>query len=208
MPEERAKISDNFSATVIRGAGESENSKLKGVYTVKCFRKSGFFGRKKLVWEDTIENIITDVGANFALNQTFGAAQNTTYFLGLISSIGYTGVPAVGDTMTLASHNSRWLEAGNGVNYPNWSTPASNARVAITWNAAAARAKSLAAVATFIIATNGGTLKGGFIVTGTGAVATNNDVNGTLFSAGLFSAGDKVVQIADTLQVSYTVTLS
>jgi hypothetical protein len=189
-----------FEAKKRSKSGLGENGKMSGVYSVRCLDKDG-----NLKWDDIIKNVITDVGANFALDQAFGGAQNTAYFLGLISSVGYSIAPAAGNTM---SSHTGWNEAGNGSNYPNWSTPASNARVAVTWNAAGTRAKALAAVATFIIATNGGTLKGGFIVTGSGAVATNNDTNGVLFSAGLFSAGDKVVQVGDTLQVSYTVTLS
>ena len=171
-----------------------------GRYFAQCFDKNG-----KLKWEEGFDNVVTDVGANLMLNQAFGAAQNTLFFLGLISSVGYTGIPVVADTM--ASHaatNHVWVEAGNGSNYPTWSTPSTNARATITWSAASGRAKAIASAASFVFATNGGTVKGCFIVTGSGAVATNNDTNGTLYSAGVFTGGDRVVQVADTLNISYS----
>ncbi len=50
---------DVIGATVLRSSGISEMLKLKGKYTAKCFDKNG-----NLKWEDTIENLVTDVGAN------------------------------------------------------------------------------------------------------------------------------------------------
>lgn len=196
--KDKLNIKSATGAVVLRNAGDAEKLHIKGKYHVKCFDKEGV-----LKWEDDIMNLVTDVGANELLNLALGGSGTSTFFLGLISSVGYSAV-AAGDTM--ASH-SGWNEAGNGVNYPNWSTPASNARAAITWNAAAARSKAISSAASFSIATNGGTVKGCFIVFSTGAVATNNDTNGVLFSAGLFSGGDKVVGDGDTLQVSYSVGL-
>lgn len=180
----------------------NENGRVQGRYEARCLGRCGKMTTK---WVDVFDNVVTDVGANMMLNQMFGATQNTTYFLGLISSVGYTGVPVVADTMgSHASSGHAWVEAGNGSNYPLWSTPSSNARNTITWSAAAGRAKAIAAVASFVITGTGGTVKGCFIVTGTGAVATNNDTNGTLYSAGVFSEGDKVLTAGNTLQVSYS----
>ena len=184
------------NATILRNSGMHEALKASGKYTAKCFDKDG-----NLKWEDTIDNVVTDVGANQLLDSAFGSGPVAGPFLGLISSIGYTGTPVVGDTM--GSHGT-WNEAGNGVNYPNWSTPASNARGTVSFASASGRAKALTAAISFIIATNGGTVKGCFIVFGTGAVATNNSTAGVLYSAGLFTGGDKIVAIADTLQVSYS----
>jgi hypothetical protein len=192
---EKIFTKDFIDASVIKKPILNDEMKLKGQYTAKCYDKNGI-----LKWEDTIENTVMDLGANLALDTLFGGAQNTAYFLGLISSIGYSTIAAAN---TMVSH-SGWNEAGNGSNYPNWSTPASNARATITWNAASARAKAIASSATFVFATNGGTVKGCFIVTGSGAVATNNSTAGTLYSAGLFTGGDKVVSVGDTLNVSYS----
>ena len=196
---EKANAIESNDASVIRGSGNNEVAKITGRYFAKCFDKDG-----NLKWEDTIDNVVTDVGANQLLDSAFGSGPVAGPFLGLISSVGYSSVPVVANTM--ASH-ATWVEAGNGVNYPNWSTPASNARATITFAAASGRAKALSSAASFTIATNGGTVKGCFIVFGTGAVATNNNTSGVLYSAGLFSAGDKVVGIGDTLQVSYSTSL-
>jgi hypothetical protein len=193
---ESVNVKDSNGATVLRGSVINEHLRLKGQYSAQCFDKNG-----NLKWKDTIDNVVTDVGANQLLDSAFGAGPVAGPFLGLISSVGYTGVPVVGNTM--ASH-STWNEAGNGTNYPNWSTPASNARATVTFATASGRAKALSSAASFVIATNGGTVKGCFIVFGTGAVATNNNTAGVLYSAGLFSGGDKVVGIGDTLNVSYS----
>jgi hypothetical protein len=191
---EKLNAIDKMDAHITRVSDNSENVKAQGIYTVKCFDKDG-----KLKWEDTIKNVVTDVGANLMLDTFLGGSANSTYFLGLISSIGWSAV-AVGNTM--GSH-AGWNEAGNGVNYPNWSTPASNGRETITWAAAGSRSKALSANASFTFATNGGTLKGCFIVTGSGAVSTNASTAGTLYSCGTFTGGDKIVAILETLTVSY-----
>ena len=188
-----------FSEAVVK---KVDSCSVHGVYRVQCHDKDG-----NLKWEDTIDNVVTAVGKNLMLDQTFGGTQNSTYFLGLISSVGYTGIPV--DTDTMASHATSghvWNEAGNGSNYPNWS--GSNVRQTITWSAASGGSKTIASPASFTIATNGGTVKGCFIVTGSGASATNNNTSGVLYSAGVFSNGDKVVSVGDTLTVPYTTSLT
>ena len=197
---DKLRVIDNCDASVTRGSAILDGLKLKGQYCVQCFDKDG-----NLKWEDTADNVVTDVGYNQLLNSAFGAGPVAGPYLGLISSVGYTGIPVVGDTMSShASSNHAWVEAGNGTNYPNWSTPTSNARALISFAAASGKAVALSSPASFVIATNGGTLKGLFIVMGTGAVATNNNTSGVLLSAGVFTGGDKVLQVADTLNVSYT----
>lgn len=196
MESEKLNAVEVNDASILRGSGISERLKVSGKYFARCFDKEG-----NLKWEDHIDNVVTDVGANQLLDSAFGAGPVAGPFLGLISSVGYSTPPAVGNTM--ASHTG-WVEAGNGTNYPNWSTPASNARASMTFSAASARAKAMSAAASFSIATNGGTVKGCFVVFGTGAVATNNSTAGVLYSAGLFSGGDKVLSVGDTLQVSYS----
>ena len=200
MEKEKLNVKELTDSIILRGSNISELLHAKGKYFARCFDKDG-----NLKWEDTIDNVVTDVGANQLLDSAFGAGPVAGPFLGLISSVGYTGIPVTGDIMTShASGGHVWNEAGNGSNYPNWSTPASNARASMTFSGATGRAKALTSSISFVIATNAGTVKGCFVVFGSGAVATNNSTAGVLYSAGVFSAGDKVLGIGDTLQVSYS----
>lgn len=187
-------------ASVIRGGGLLETLLAKGTYTAWCVRNG------VEIWRDTIDNLVTTAGKNHMLDNYLAGSSFSQVgpFLGLISSVGYGAGPAAGDVMT--SH-AGWVEAGNGTNYPLWSTPASNARATCAWAAASSGSKALSAALSFVIATTGGTVKGAFLVLGTGAVATNNSTAGTLFSAGTFSGGDKVVAVADTLNVSWSLAL-
>ena len=194
---ERMNATSTASAEVIRGAGNSEQCRAEGRYFVECFDADGV-----LKWRDEAPNVVCTAGKNIMLDAISSAYTPVGPYLGLISSVGYSAV-AAGDTM--ASH-AGWNEAGNGVNYPNWSTPASNARATPSWNAASGGSKSISTVS-FVIATNGGTVKGCFMVFAANAVTTNASTAGTLLSAGVFSGGDKVVSIGDTLNVSYSIAL-
>lgn len=196
---EKVNAIDSISAALKCASTVSEHSHAKGKFTAKCFDKNG-----NLKWEDEYDNVVTDVGANYILDGAFGGAQCTKYYLGLISSVGYTGLPLVSDTMT--AHNTLshvWVEAGNGSNYPTWTTPTSDARAPIVWAAAGSRAKALNAALSFIF-DHSGTVKGSFVVCGSAAVATNNNTDGTLYSAGVFSGGDRAVLSGDTLTISYS----
>lgn len=194
---DKMKVGCSQSASVLRGVKDDNSMKMVGVYTVKCIGKDG-----KEKWSDTIKNLITTVGKNLTLDTALaGAAYTVTGpYMGLISSVGYSAI-AASDTM--ASH-AGWAEAGTGTDYPLYN----GTRKTAVFSAAAAGAKALSSALSFVIETTGGTVKGCFIVFGTGAVATIGDTNGTLFSAGLFTGGDKVVGVGDTLQVSYSVDLN
>lgn len=194
MLHEKAKANDHSDATIIRGANHHEQAHARGRYVVKCFDKKG-----RLKWEDVIENVVTTVGKNLALDTYLaGAAYTVTGpFMGLISSASFSAVAA---TDTMASH-AGWLEAGGG-NAPTYS----GNRKTAAWAAAAAGSKSLSAPLSFTM-TGAGTVKGCFLVYGAGAVNTKDDTNGTLYSAGLFTGGDKTVVSTDVLQVTYTASL-
>lgn len=187
-------LGDAVDAAVTRGAGNEEVAKAHGRFIVKCFGPDG-----KLKWEDTAENVVTTVGKNLALDTYLAGAAYTVVgpFMGLISSTSFTAVAAA-DTMT--SH-AGWLEAGNA-NAPTYTAP----RKTAAWSAAAAGSKSLSAPLSFAI-TGTGTVKGCFLVYGSGAVSTIDNTAGVLYSAGLFSGGDKVVGSGDSLAVSYTASL-
>lgn len=164
----------------------------KGVYSVKYIDPSD----RSKDWEELFENLVTTVGKNYILG-TGHLTGASPVFVGLISSVGYTSAPVAGDTM--ASH-STWAEAG-GANAPTFA-----ARLAPTWAAVSAGAVAFSSAVSFTL-TSDGTVKGAFLVLGSGASATIANTGGTLFSAGLFSA-DKPVSNGGTLQVSYSLTLT
>jgi hypothetical protein len=194
MTEERAQAREFNDASVVRGSGLGEHAEAHGHYEVECIGADG-----KLKWREVIDNVVATVGKNLMLDTAFAGAAYTVVgpYMGLISSTSYTAV-AAGDTM--ASH-SGWLEAG-GTNAPTYT---GNRKTAV-WSAATAGGKALATALSFAI-TSTGTVKGAFLVFGTGAVATKDDTNGTLWSAGTFSTGDKAVVNGDTLNVNYSTSL-
>lgn len=164
---------------------------LRGVFRAQLLRNG------VIVWEDTFDNTVVTVGKNLTLDTTLAGSGYTVTgpYMGLISSVGYSAISAA-DTM---SSHAGWTEAGNA-NAPTYS----GNRKTAAWSAAAAGSKSLSSALAFTF-TGSGTVKGAFMVLGSGAVNTIDDTNGTLFSAGLFSGGDRAVASSDVLNVSYTV---
>lgn len=171
------------------------NDKLQaiGIYKARLLRNG------EVVWEEEYPNTVVTVGKNLLLDQALAGSGYTVTgpYLGLISSTSYTAIAAA-DTM--ASH-SGWLEAG-GSNAPTYS----GSRKTASWAAASGGAKALASTADFTF-TGAGTVKGSFMVLGSGASATVDNTGGTLLSAGLFTTGDKAVSSSDVLQVSYSLSL-
>lgn len=195
--KEKAGIADECSANVIRGSKLIEDMPIHGIYTpVECFDKDG-----KLKWKDTFKNLVTTVGKNEMLDEALaGSGYTAVVYMGLISSVGWSAV-AAGDTM---SSHSGWNEAGTGVNYPLYTGD----RKTATWSAASAGSKALSAALSFTCETTGGIVKGCFLVYGSGASATKGDTGGVLFSAGVFTGGDKDLAVNDTLNVSYSTNLN
>jgi hypothetical protein len=194
MTDERAQARDCSDASVIRGGGIGEHAEAHGCYEVECRDKDGV-----LKWRDVIDNVVCTVGKNLMLDTAFaGAAYTVTGpYMGLISSTSYSAV-AAGDTM--ASH-SGWLEAGNA-NAPTYS----GNRKTAAWSSASAGSKALSAALSFGI-TSSGTVKGAFMVYGSGASATKDDTGGVLWSAGAFTTGDKSVVNGDTLNINFSTSL-
>jgi hypothetical protein len=187
---EKANAGAQSGASVGRNSGMSEQADAHGFYTVECRDANG-----NLKWTDVIDNLVTTAGKNFALDTILaGSGYTAAWCMGLLSSVSYTGISAA-DTM--ASH-AGWTEAGSA-NAPTYSQ---SARPAPAWSAASSGNKATSVGVVFSI-TSAGTVKGCFLTT----VSTKDGTTGTLYSAGLFSGGDKVLANADTLSVSYTASL-
>lgn len=191
---ESGKAKEIEDAEIVRALLMGEAAEVHGFFEIDCYDKDG-----NLKWRDTIKNVVTTFGKNLALD-TFLAGSGYTVvgpFMGLISSVSYTGVPVAADTM---SSHATWTEAG-ATNAPTYTAP----RKTCAWNAAANGSKALSALS--FAMTGSGTIKGCFLVYGTGALSTIDNTAGVLYSAGLFTGGDKTVVSTDTLNVSYTASL-
>jgi hypothetical protein len=191
--QDKLNAKDGIGAGLIAAGGMSEKAEAHGKFIVECFDKDG-----NLKWTDEFENTVTTVGKNYALDGYLQTAVTIVGpYMGLISSVSYSAISAA-DTM--ASH-SGWTEAG-ATNAPTYTSP----RKTCAWSAASAGSKALSSALSFAI-TGTGTLKGAFIVLSTSAVNTIDSTAGTLYSAGLFTGGDRAVINGDTVNVSYTASL-
>jgi hypothetical protein len=178
-------------ALMVCGAQVGEVALVKGVFTMEHIRDG------KVIYSESFPNLVATVGVNAMFDAALaGSAYTVTGpYMGLISSVGFSAV-SNGDTM---SSHAGWTEAGNA-NAPQYS----GTRKTCAWSAASARSKALSAALSFAITTPG-TLKGAFINFGSGATNVIDATTGTLFSAGLFTGGDRAVLASDTVNVSYSV---
>jgi hypothetical protein len=184
-------LGDNCHAEVTRGGGATEAVKLHGRYTIECVGADG-----QVKWTDVIENTVMTAGKNLALDTILAGSSYSVVgpYMGLISSTSYSAISAA-DVMT--SH-AGWLEAG-AANAPTYTSP----RKTCVFSSASAGSKALSAALAFAI-TGTGTVKGSFVLFGTGALTTIDNTAGTLLSAGLFSGGDRAVINGDTLNISWS----
>lgn len=176
------KIQDHCSATVGRGGACGEQLKFKGRFDVWCVGPDG-----KEKWRDYIDNLVTTVGKNDALDKYLkGSAYTQTFRLGLAGA----GTKAVGDTQ--ASH-AGWSEL----------TAYTGNRKDVTMGSASG---GVSVSPTQVFAVTGPmTVAGCF--TNNGGSATKSDTSGVLFSAGDFTGGSKTVDNGDTMNVTYTLTV-
>lgn len=183
---ETAHAAAAMVAGIGRNVSASEKAEAHGTYRVECRDAAG-----NLKWTDEIDNLVTTAGKNDALDKYLaGSAYTATWYIGLISSTGYGVGPAAADTS--ASH-AGWTEDQNY---------SQGARPTAAFSAAAAGSKALSSALAFSI-NAGTTIKGCFLI----SVSTKGGSTGILYSAGLFTGGDKVVANGDTLNVSYTASL-
>ena len=186
--KEKLNSDDKITVSVERGGSMSENVDLTGVYTATCYDKDG-----NLKWESRFDNTVTTQGKNHILDTYLGGSAYTAkVFLGLISSTSYSAIAAA-DT---ANSHTGWTE---------FTSYSQTTRRPPTFSAASSGSKATSSAVAFSI--NGsGTVKGAFLManTGTGSAATKSGFSGALYSAGLFTVGDKTVTSGDTINVTYT----
>lgn len=194
MSTETSKAQDIVSAGLITNPVAVDSVGAGGVYTVTCVGPDGV---EK--WSDTFHNLVMNGGlANMNSVYFASGTQTTTWYLGLVTGPGSGTTYSATDT--LASHGATgsggWTE---NTDY----TP--SGRKAVTFGSATTANPSVisnsAAVTTFSI--NGtATIAGAFLA------SVSSGTSGVLFSAGDFTGGDKAVASGDTLNVTYTFSLT
>lgn len=180
---ERIGISMDAAAGLLAQSGAAEELEVYANFEVECRDKDG-----KLKWIEAFRNTVMTVGKNEVLDKTFKASAYTaSWFVGLIQSDNFSAIAAA-DTM--ASH-AGWEEC---VAYSE-----ANRQALTLGSVSAGSVNNSASKAVFTMnATK--TVKGLFVVTNN----TKSGTTGTLFSAGLFSGGDRAVISTDVLNCTVT----
>lgn len=185
MFSEKAQATDVQAASLVAATGTQEGVAATGIYSVECVGADG-----QVKWSETMKNLVVTVGKNFMLDTTFsGSSYTAAWYLGLVDG---TSSPSYNAADTMASH-SGWTE---NVGYSNSTRPAP------TWGAASGGSKATTATSFNINAS--GTIAGAFMTTD----STKSGATGTLYSAGNFTGGSRTVASGDTLNVTYTATLT
>jgi hypothetical protein len=199
MSNELSNFGDHAEVTMQSNVAGSESVGIEGYYHVVCRDADG-----NIKWEDEFPNLVNAVGKQLMLDtllRTSGTYTTVGPFLGLIS--GASPTFAAADTMT--SHGG-WTE------FINYTVGGSAIRGTAVFTASTSTGSTpsnvttcAAAAITYTITGAGGTVGGCFLVTGSGAVSTQNSTAGTLYSAGAFATA-KVTTAGDTVSVTYSTT--
>jgi hypothetical protein len=185
---EFSSAKDQVSATLVTKPDLGETVGAGGVYSVTCVGPDGV---EK--WSDTFHNLVMNGGlANMNGVYFASGTQSTTWYLGLVTGPGSGTTFAAGDT--LASH-AGWSE----------NSSYTGSRKAVTFGSATSANPSVI---------SNSASPSSFVMTGTATIAgaflcnVASGTSGVLFSAGDFTGGDKSVASGDTLNVTYTFSLT
>lgn len=187
---EKSKSADAVSCAVVSNAGPVESSNGGGIFTLQCFDKDG-----NLKWEEQTHNLVVNEGLDDMNTKYFtGSSYTAVWYLGLISGTG----PVIDGTDTLASHGG-WTEVPVTTGY-------TGNRKAVTFGGATTANPS-------VISNSGSAsqfaMLGTYTVSGAFLCSVASGTSGVLFSASAFgSPGDRSVVSGDTLNVTYTFSLS
>ena len=191
MSTETSQAQDIVSAGLIARPTSAEAVGAGGVFTATCVGPDG-----KVKWTEEFHNLVVNEGLQ-NMNQTYfkGSGYTGAWYLGLVS--GATS-PSYAAGNTLASH-SGWTELVPGTAY-------TGNRPAVTFGTATTANPSVisnsASPSSFAMLVNSTTVAGAFLCTAA------SGTSGVLFSAGSFTGGNKSVDNGDTLNVTYTFSLT
>jgi hypothetical protein len=200
MIKEQNGFGDSAIATLNTGAMANELVGVEGHYHVLCHDKDG-----NLKWEESFPNLVNAVGKELMFNtllRTSGTYTTVGPFLGLIGGAS----PTFGTGSDTATSHAGWTE------FTNYTVGGSAVRGTAVFSAASSAGSTpsnvttcQAAAITYTITGAGGTVSGCFLVTGSGAVSTQSNTGGVLYSAGAFAVA-KVTTAGDTVAVTYSTT--
>lgn len=189
MFNEKAISTDTVNAGLVARTSSDAGARAGGVFHVQCFDKDG-----NLKWETTEHNLVVNEGLQDMNTQYFkGSTYSAAFYLGLITGPGSSTTYAATDTLASKS----WTE------FTNYS----GSRKAVTFGTATTANPSVisnsASPSSFSITSSGGVVAGAFLCT------VSSGTSGVLFSESDFqSPGDRTVVSGDTLNVTYTFSLS
>ncbi len=181
---------ENVGADTIVGAGANANgqlyqqTKVKNIYHLEAFDPTG-----NLKWEETIENVVTNVGLDDLLTNYLKGSAYTAAFYVLLTD----GTPTVASADTMASH-AGWTEV---VAYTE-----ATREVLTLGSVSSQSVDNSASKASFAINADATTIGGAGLCTN----STKSGTSGVLYSVAAFTAADKSLDDGDTLNVTATCT--
>jgi hypothetical protein len=189
VQQDNMNIGDKIGATLTRGGPAVDELKIEGMFYVECIGEDG-----EVKWTEEFENVVTTQGKNSILDRYLGlAAAPTNQSVGLHTTVG--------NAASTYAAPSPQVECVVGTY---------TARLAPAFSAASAGAKTTSAAVSFpIVGTD--TVAGCFVTQGPVGVMTRGDTAAAaavLVSSGAFGGGSRSVINGDTLNVTYTLTLT
>ena len=194
MTKEFSSCGDHAAVTMQANANVPEGMGVEGGYEVVCRDADG-----NIKWEEKFPNLVVSVGKQLMLDTLLRGSAYTVVgpFLGLTN---VTLSPAATDTMTTL--------VGGGKEFTAYTVGGSAVRGTAVFGASTSSllvTTSAATAITYTITGGGGTVYGCFLVTGSGAVNTQSNTSGTLYSEGNFGTA-RTVTVGDTIAVTYSTT--
>lgn len=188
---ENSKGSDFVASALIRAAGGNDAASACGVYTLECIGADG-----QVKWSDKLHNLVVNQGLQDMNAKYFtGSSYTATWYIGLYGAAASNN-PTASDTA--ASHPG-FTEI---TPYSNATRPTCTFGTPTTANPSVA--SNSASPASYTINATA-TVGGAFLISNN----TKGGSTGVLFSASDFAApGDRVVASGDTLNVTYTFSLT
>ena len=198
MSNEISSFGDNAVVTMQSNVQVPAGMGIEGWYHVVCRDKDG-----NVKWEEEFPNLVVAVGKQLMLDtllRTSGTYTTVGPFLGLLNA---SITPAATDTMSTIVPSKEFIAytVGGSAVRGTAAFAASSSTGATPSNVTS----STATAVTYTITGSGGTVYGCFLVTGTGAVNTQSNASGTLYSEGNFSTA-KTTTAGDTVSVTYSTT--